>query len=89
MTLPEKLDTIRETMLYVLPAGPFRARNGRWPMMEATIMRLGLSKVVKVRVSNALQMAVETAARRDHSTVSEFIRRTVVDRLRADGMLPD
>jgi hypothetical protein len=58
-------------------------------MMEATIMRLGLSKVVKVRVSNALQMAVETAARRDHSTVSEFIRRTVVDRLRADGMLPD
>jgi hypothetical protein len=50
-------------------------------------MRLRFNKVMKVKVSHDIQSAVETAARRDHATVSDFIRRVMIDRLRIDGLL--
>jgi hypothetical protein len=49
-------------------------------------MRPQFNRVLKVKIPPSLQSAVEIAAHRDHSTVSDFIRRMMIDRLRADGV---
>jgi hypothetical protein len=50
-------------------------------------MRPQFNRVMKVKVPPSLQSAVENAAHREHSTISDFIRRIMIDRLRADGVL--
>ena len=55
-------------------------------MNDEEEMKLQFNRVMKVRVPAGLRSAMETAAHRDHSTVSDFIRRAVIDRLRAEGM---
>jgi hypothetical protein len=50
-------------------------------------MRLRFDRVMKVKVPRDIQAAVENAARRNHATVSDFIRRMMIDRLRIEGLL--
>lgn len=41
-----------------------------------------------IRVTPALPRAIETAAEKNRMSVSEYVRRSVLDRLKADGIDP-
>jgi len=43
---------------------------------------------LQVCASTALRLAVKAAADREMMTISEFVRRTLIDRLRRDGVNP-
>ena len=43
---------------------------------------------LRVRCSTFLPAAIDTAAARKLMTASEYVRRSVIDRLRADGIDP-
>jgi hypothetical protein len=45
-------------------------------------------KLLQVRTPEVLSEAIEVAAARNLMTPSEYIRRSVIDRLRADGIDP-
>ncbi|MGY3531447.1 hypothetical protein [Bradyrhizobium sp. USDA 4452] len=45
-------------------------------------------KLLQFRAPEFLSDAIETAARRNCQTKSEFVRRSVIDRLKADGIDP-
>ncbi|SHN66507.1 hypothetical protein [Bradyrhizobium erythrophlei] len=42
--------------------------------------------LIRVRCPPALPVAIDTAAARHLMTASEYVRRSVIDRLRADGI---
>jgi len=44
--------------------------------------------LLQVCAPPALRVAVKAAADREMMTISEFVRRTLIDRLRADGVNP-
>ncbi len=41
-----------------------------------------------IRVTPVLPRAIEVAAARQHVSASEYVRRSLIDRLRADGIDP-
>jgi uncharacterized protein with beta-barrel porin domain len=45
-------------------------------------------KLVQFRAPESLSGAIDAAARRDCQSKSEYIRRSVIERLRADGIDP-
>jgi hypothetical protein len=45
-------------------------------------------KLLQVRVPEVLSDAIEVAAARNLMTPSEYVRRSAIDRLRADGIDP-
>lgn len=45
-------------------------------------------KLLQVRVPEVLSDAIEVAAARNLMTSSEYVRRSAIDRLRADGIDP-
>ncbi len=49
--------------------------------------QLNQSTVLQVRTPVALASAIKTAAERDLTTASEYVRQAVIGRLREDGFL--
>jgi hypothetical protein len=52
-------------------------------------MRTQFSEVVRFKVPPGVLSAVAAAAYRDHTSISEFLRRTVIARLREVGVSID
>jgi hypothetical protein len=46
------------------------------------------TKLLQFRAPESLSEAIDAAAKRELQTKSEYVRRSVVDRLRADGIDP-
>ena len=62
------------------------AGNGVPFMADET--RARFPNLISVRCPPALPVAIERAADRDLTTPSEYVRRALIDRLRADGFDP-
>lgn len=43
-------------------------------------------KLLQFRAPESLSEAIDTAAKRELQTKSEYVRRSIIDRLRADGV---
>lgn len=46
------------------------------------------TKLLQFRAPESLSEAIDVAAKRELQTKSEYVRRSVIDRLRADGIDP-
>lgn len=53
-----------------------------------TCERHKFETLLQVRAPEALASAVRTAASRNLTTSSEYVRQSIIDRLRADGIDP-
>ncbi|WP_173815900.1 ribbon-helix-helix protein, CopG family [Nitrobacter vulgaris] len=46
------------------------------------------TKLLQFRAPESLSEAIDAAAKREFQSKSEYVRRSVIDRLRADGIEP-